>query len=234
MAGPTIFQMVNTYSKSSLVGDYAIFASGLNSSTSGKIFLSFATSDGSSKLTLNVYDENDAGVWHNAPLPTALTYNVDFLGGVSLSTIGPVNAGQIYLTGTPFNVYVCADAGAFAGYAVTQTGSGTFVNATLHGTFFGGSSEIVNQNASSELDLESLDGTGKVSLTTDSTSTSAQAAGQASTQTISIAPNGTFTTTASPLQVVGIGISPNFYVMAGSASTTNPTLLFFTLNTPPI
>ena len=78
MAGPTIFQMVNTYSKSSLVGDYAIFASGLNSSTSGKIFLSFATSDGSSKLTLNTYDENDAGVWHSAPLPTGLDLQCRF------------------------------------------------------------------------------------------------------------------------------------------------------------
>jgi hypothetical protein len=232
MAGTTIFQMTNTYSKSSFVGEYAVFANGINSASSGKIFIAFATSDGSSGLTLNSYNEDDAGTWHSPLVPPVDTYNVDFLGGVSLTQSGPVATGEIYLTGTPFNVYIGADAGGFAGYAVTQTGSGTLANSTLDGNFFGGSAEIVNQSAPAELDVESLDGKGDVSITTDNTSTSNQAAGQTLTQAISITPNGTISITDNPSQAVGIAISPNFYVTAGSDSTAYPSILFFTLNAP--
>jgi hypothetical protein len=234
LAGESTFQTVNTYSQSSLVGDYVISANGVNGSTQGKIFLSTATSDGSSKLTLNTYDENDGGTWHNALVPTALTYNVDFLGGVSLTTIGPVNAGQLYLTGGPFAVYIGADAGGFAGYAVAQTGTGSLDNAALSGTFFGGGTEVVNQNVVAESDLEVNNAAGAISLTTDSTSIEAQSVGQLSVQTIETASNGTFTSTANPLQIIGVTISPNFYVTVGSATTAYPTLLFFTLNTPPL
>lgn len=234
VAGTAVFQMVNTYSQSSFVSDYVLFASGLNNVSSGKIFLSFATADGSSKLTLNTYSEDDAGSWQNTSIPPVLNYNVDFLGGVSLTQAGPITVGQIYLTGTPFNVYVGADAGGFAGYAVTQSGSGTFADSTLHGTFFGGSLEIVSQGSSAELDLDALDGTGKLSATTDATSITAAVTGQTSSQTIAVAPNGTFTPGDNPLQIIGIAINPNFYVTAGSATTVYPTILFFTLNTPPV
>ncbi len=115
-----------------------------------------------------------AGLWQSSLLPTVLTYNVDFLGGVSLTTTGPVNAGQLYLTGGPFAVYIGADAGGFAGYSITQTGNGSLSNATLNGTFFGGGTEIVNQNAVAESDVEANNGAGAISLTMDSTSTAAQ------------------------------------------------------------
>ncbi len=233
MAGEATFQTMNTYSQSSLVGDYSIYANGVNNSSSGKIFLAFATSDGSSKLTFNSYQENDGGVWAATTAPV-YTYSVDYLGGVHLTNSGAKAAGNLYLTGGPLAVYVGADAGGFAGYAAAQTGSGSFANSSILGTFFGGGTEIVNQSATAEADLVMLSGTGAVSETTDDSSTSGQATDQLGTTTISIAPNGTFTSSANPAQIIGIGISPNFFVVASNAGSAYPAILFFTLNAPPI
>jgi len=234
LAGEATFRLLNTYSQSSLVGDYAIYADGVNSSTSGKIFLAFGTSDGSSKLTLNSYNENDGGVWQTVATPPVYNYNVDFLGGISLTKTGAVNTGEIYLTGSTFNVYIGADTGVFAGYAAVQTGSGSLSNTSLQGTFFGGAAEIVNQSAVAENDLAVLNGAGNVDITTDNSSIASQAVTQLTTETIAVAPNGTFTTTATPSQVIGIVINPNFFVTVDNASSAYPTILGLTLNAPPI
>jgi hypothetical protein len=234
LAGEAIFQTQNTYSQSSLVGDYAIYANGVNNSTSGKIFLSFATSDGSSKLTLNTYDENDGGSWLASGTARIYTYSVDYVGGVSLTTPGPINAGHLYLTGGTLGIYIGADAGAFAGFAAAQTGSGSLSNTSLHGTFFGGATEIVNQSATAECDLAILNGDGDVSVTADDSSTSSQAAEQLSAQTIIIAPNGTFATNTDPTQVIGIMINPNFFVVSSNTGSSYPAILWLTLNAPPI
>jgi hypothetical protein len=234
LAGEAIFQTQNTYSQSSVVGDYAIYANGVNNSTSGKIFLSFATSDGSSKLTLNTYDENDGGSWLASGTARIYTYSVDYVGGVSLTTPGPINAGHLYLTGGTLGIYIGADAGAFAGFAAAQTGSGSLSNTSLHGTFFGGATEIVNQSATAECDLAILNGDGDVSVTADDSSTSSQAAEQLSAQTIIIAPNGTFATNTDPTQVIGIMINPNFFVVSSNTGSSYPAILWLTLNAPPI
>ena len=233
MAGESTFQTQNTYSQSSLVGDYVIYASGVKSSTSGKIFLAAATSDGANKLTLNSYDENDGGVWKPTTSPV-YTYSVDFLGGVSFTTPGPVNAGQLYLTGGPFAVYVGADSGGFAGAAVLQPGSGSFTNATLQGTYFGGSAEVVNQAALAELDIEGLNGAGGVLIATDGSSTGNQTAAQLSAQTIAIAPRGAFASTDLPTQAIGIAVSPNFFVGTSNTTAAYPNVLWLTLDVPPI
>jgi hypothetical protein len=234
LAGEAIFQTQNTYSQSSLVGDYVIYANGVNNSTSGKIFLSFATSDGSSKLTLNTYDENDGGAWLASGPTPIYTYSVDYVGGVNLTKTGAINAGQLYLTGGTLGIYIGADAGAFAGFAAAQTGSGSLSNASIHGTFFGGATEIVNQGASAECDLAILNGDGDISVTTDDSSTSSQAAEQLSAQTITIAPNGTFTASADPSQVIGLMINPNFFAVASNTGSSYPAILWLTLNAPPI
>jgi hypothetical protein len=234
IAGEATFRLQNTYSQSSLVGDYVIYANGVNNSTSGKIFLAFATSDGSSKLTFNTYDENDGGTWLAATSPPIYTYSVDYLGGVSLTTSSSTVVGHLFLTGGTVGAYIGADSGAFAGYLAAQTGSGSLSNSSLQGTFFGGATEIVNQSAEAECDIAIVNGSGNVSVTTDDSSNSGQAADQVSAETITIAPNGTFTTTADTSQVIGIMINPNFFVVASNASASYPAILWLTLNAPPI
>ena len=234
MAGEAIYQTQNTYSQSSLVSDYVIYASGVNNSTSGKIFLASAVSDGAGTLTLSSYNENDGGAWLAPGVLPAYTYNVDYLGGVSLTKAPAVNAGHLYLTGGAVAVYIGADTGAFAGYSFAQTSSGALSNATLKGTFFGGAGDIVNQAATAECDLAVLNGTGGLAVTTDDTSTSSQAAGQATTDTITIAPIGTLTNSANPSQVTGIVINPNFFVVGSNTSSAYPVILLLTLNAPPV
>jgi hypothetical protein len=234
LAGQATYQTQNIFSQSSLVGDYVVYANGVNSSTSGKIFLALATADGSSKLTFNSYDENDGGVWLAGGTLPVYTYSVDFVGGVSLTTSRLANAGHLYLTGGTLAVYVGADTGAFAGYSAAQSNSGSFSNSTLQGTFFGSGTEIVNQSAEAECDIAILNGTGGISLATDIASVSNQSADHLSTETITIAANGTLALTAQPSQGTGIVINPNFFVFATNTTSEYPTILWLTLNIPPV
>jgi hypothetical protein len=232
LAGEAILQNASTFSQSSLSGDYVIYANGVNGPTSGKIFFALASSDGASTLTINAYDENDGGSWVSGNASSTYTYSVDSLGEVTLSTGTSTDTGKIYLTGTGFAVYIGVDPGGFAGYAVSQTGNGSFSNASLRGTFFGGTAEVINQSAEAEDDLVTLDGTGNVSIISDLSSITHQQADQTSTDTITIAGNGTFTTASQGSQVVGIVIDARDLLVASNLSSSYPTILLLELTTP--
>ena len=55
-----------------------------------------------------------------------------------------------------------------------------------------------------------------------------------SAESITIAPNGTFTASADPSQVIGLMINPNFFVVASNTGSSYPAILWLTLNAPPI
>jgi hypothetical protein len=232
LAGEAILQKASTFSQSSLSGDYVIYANGVNGPTSGKIFFALAGSDGASTLTFNSYEENDGGAWVSGNASSTYSYAVDSYGEVTLSTGTSADAGKIYLTGTGFAVYIGADLGGFAGYAVSQTGKGSFGEASLEGTFFGGTTEIINQSAQAEDDLVTLDGTGKVSMISDLSSITQQQPDQTSTDTLTIAANGTFTTASHGSQVVGIVIDGSDFLIASNITSSYPTILLLGLTTP--
>jgi hypothetical protein len=232
LAGEAIFQKPSTFSQSSLSGDYVIYANGVYGPTSGKIFSALASSDGSTTLTFNAYDENDGGAWVPGGALPSYSYSVDSLGEATLSTITTPDAGKIYLTGTGFAVYIGADLGGFAGYAVSQTGGGSFTEGSLQGSFFGGTTEIINQSAQAEDDLITLDGTGSVSTISDLSSITQQQPDQTSTDTLTIAANGTFTTASHGSQVVGIVIDANHFLVASNISSSYPTISLLGLTTP--
>ncbi len=230
LAGEATFQNTSTFSQSSLDGHYVIYANGVNGPTSGKIFFALASSDGVSTLTLNAYYENDGGAWASSAGST-YSYTVDPYGEVTLSAAGSPS-GYIYLTGTGFDVYIGADHGGFAGYSAAQTGNGSFSDLSLQGTFFGGTTKIINQSAQAESDMITLDGSGNVSNISDLSSVANQEADQSSTDTVAIAANGTFTTASHGSQVVGIVIDANYFLVASDISSSYPTLLLLGLAAP--
>jgi len=225
LAGEATLQKPGAFSQSSLSGDSVIYANGVNGPSSGKIFFALASSDGASTLTFNAYEENDGGVWVSGNASSTYSYTVDSLGEVTLSTGTTTDAGKIYLTGTGLAVYIGVDSGSYAGYSVAQTGNGSFTNASLEGTFFGGATEIISQSAQAEDDLITLDGTGKVSTISDLSSITNQLADQTSTDTLTIAANGTFTTASHGSQGVGIVIDANDFLIASDLTSPYPTIL---------
>jgi len=226
LAGETRFQNASTFNQSSFGGNYVIYANGVNNSTSGKIFLALASSDGINTLTLNAYYENDGGDWLSGNASSTYSYMVDPYGEVTLST-GGSPAGYIYLTGT-VAVYIGVDSGGFAGYSASQTGPSSFSDASLQGTFFGGTTEKINRSAQAEGDMVTLDGTGNVSIIFDLSSITNQEADQSSTDTVTIAADGALTTASHGSQVVGIVIDANYFLVASNIGSSYPTISLLT------
>jgi hypothetical protein len=226
MAGEAYAQ-TGTFSQSSLANDYVMYANGIDNSTSSKISFALASGDGVGTLTLNNYYENDGGTWVTGNAAPSYTYVVDSYGGVTLSTKTVPDAGHLYLTGTGITAYVDVDSGVFAGFAVVQTGNGTLNDSSLNGSFFAGTTAVVNQASSAEGDVATLNGSGGVSVTYDTTSTTSQQVDQSSSPTVSIAANGTFTTSSSGSQVVGAVINSDYFLLADDITSSYPTVLLF-------
>ena len=226
MAGEAYAQ-TGTFSQSSLVNNYVLYANGVNNATSGKISFALASGDGVGTLTLSNYYENDGGTWVTGNAAPSYTYFVDSYGGVILSTNTVPDAGHLYLTGTGIAAYVDVDTGVFAGFAAVQTGNGTLGNSSLNGSFFAGSTAVVSQASTAEGDVATLSGSGAASVTYDTTSTTNQQIDQSSTPTISVAANGTFTTNSSGSQVVGEVINSDYFLLADDINSPYPTILLF-------
>jgi hypothetical protein len=226
MAGEAYAQ-TGTFSQSSLASDYVLYANGVNNATSGKISFALASGDGAGTLTLSNYYENDGGTWVPGNAALSYTYVVDSYGGVTLSTNTVPDAGHLYLTGTGIAAYVDVDTGVFAGFAAVQTGNGTLSNSSLNGSFFAGTTAIVSQASSAEGDVATLNGSGGMSVTYDTTSTASQQIDQSSSPTVSIAAIGTFTTNSSGSQVVGAVINSDYFLLADDITSAYPTILLF-------
>jgi hypothetical protein len=96
--------------------------------------------------------------------------------------------------------------------------------ASMAGTFFVGTSEVVNQDAQAEIGVLTLASNGNLTSTMDTASTLSQTAGAAGSDTLSLNPDGTFSTASSGGTKVGVAISGSRFVMI-----SNPTLMFPTL-----
>lgn len=226
MAGEA-YSQTGSFSQSSLASNYVMYANGINNATSSKIALALVSGDGVGTLTMNDYYENDGGTWVPGNVAPSYTYVVDSYGGVSLSTNSVQDAGHLYLTGTGIAAYLSVDPGVFAGFAAVQTGNGTLGNGSVNGTFFGGTTAVTSQGSSVEGDIAILNGSGGVSDTSDTTSTTNQQFDQSSTPTVSIAPNGTFTINSSGSQVVGVVINSDYFLLVNNTTSSYPTVLLF-------
>jgi len=97
--------------------------------------------------------------------------------------------------------------------------------ASLAGTYFLGTSEVVNQSAQAEVGILTLAGNGTFTITTDAASTLTQTLDALSTGTLFLNSNGTFSTGSSGGTVVGIAVSKSKLVMVNTPTFTFPTLL---------
>ena len=155
MAGQEFQQSGSPYGAGSVSGTGVYYATGVNSSTSGKILLALTNSDGVSQLSVSPYYENDGGTWVANGTTGSCTYTVAANGRMSGC------GGEFYVTAPNTAVYVDNDTGGFAGYALPQTVPlGGFTS--VSGAFFGATLEIINQDAEADDDLNALSTTGGI------------------------------------------------------------------------
>jgi hypothetical protein len=211
MACQAFQQSGGPYGLGSLNSPVVAFASGWNNNTSGRITFALDHANGTGTFTNDAIYENDGGSWALNGATGSCTYNVATNGRVS-----GCGDAMYYLTAANTAVSVSEYLGIFAGYVMPQTvPSGGFT--ALAGTFFGGTSEMVSQNADAETDLitastsaTAISGT-SVSDQTSTTYQQADNLGTISGATLSS--NGTITETQnSTSQVIGVVVDTTHFL----------------------
>ncbi|MFZ0960054.1 MAG: Ig domain-containing protein [Terriglobia bacterium] len=222
------WQLVNVplgssaFSQSSFKGTVASYSSGIGlSGLAGDVSIATETADGSSSLAAELY-QDVAGAWQDSS-PTC-TYAVVGIGRVTLTGSGcSANPPIAYLNSLNTAFVLGTDAAIELGSFEPQTTGLT--SASLAGTYYLGTSEVVDQSAPAEVGILSLASNGVVTSTSDSTSTLSQTIAAAGSDTYSFNSNGTFSTISSGSTPVGIAVSASKFVIVSNPTLTFPTLL---------
>jgi hypothetical protein len=213
------------FSQGSFLGNFAFYSSGLALlGAAGDVSLATETADGSSSLSTQLYRDIE-GAWQTSS--STCTYAVISVGR---TTLNGDNCGAtppiIYLHDTDFVLgafQVSTD--SLVELGTLEPESSGLSNASLAGTFYVGTSEVVNQAAPAEVSVVTISANGTVTSTSDVASTLAQSAGVVGSDTISLHSDGTFSTGSSGGTTVGIAISGNKFVLVNDPTLTFPNLL---------
>jgi len=210
----------SSFDHTSFHGNVAFYASGLGTGPSGDVSIATETADGVNSVTSNLYLDA-AGAWRTTN--TTCTYTVVAIGRVTLNgancsatpPIAYMNAmNSAFVLGTDPAV----ELGAF------EPQSTGLSNASLAGTYFVGTSEIVSQDAQAEVANLTLTPNGILTSTSDTASTLAQTAGTSGSDTLSLNSDGTISLGSSGGTTVGIALSGSKFVIVSTPTLTFPTL----------
>jgi hypothetical protein len=213
------------FNQASFKSNVASYSSGIGlAGVGGDVSIATETADGISSVTTQLY-RDEAGTWQTPnPSTSTCTYSIVQIGRV---TLGGGNCGANppipYMNSLNSAFVVGTDAAIELGSFEPQATGLT--NASLAGTYFVGTSEIVSQAAQAEVGILTLTSTGVVTSISDAASTLSQTAGTASSDTYSLNSDGTFSTGSSGGTTVGIAISGNKLVIVNNPTLTFPTLL---------
>jgi hypothetical protein len=182
------------------------------------------TADGSSSVVTQLY-RDVAGAWQTPdPDDFTCTYSVVSVGRVALTGSGCVpNPPIAYLNSLNSAFVLGTDPASELGAFEPQMAGLT--NASLAGTYYVGTSEVVNQAAQAEVGIVTLTSNGIITSTNDTASTLSQTAGAANSDTYFLNADGTFSTGSSGGITVGIAISGSKFVIVNNSTLTFPTLL---------
>jgi hypothetical protein len=223
---------VGGFSKTSLNTNMVYHMTGENlSGPGGDADIGLISADGNGSLTGTDYDDN-AGTWQT-PNPFTCSYSVDAYGAVSLSSCSSGAPTVLFYLVAPnqgfmmnHNDYQNTDVGEFEPQTVP---GGGFTTALMAGTFFGGTTEIVNQGSQAEDGLVTLSASASpnVSVISDQSSTTFQGANQLGTATITVASTGTFTSSDHPGRVTGLAIDQSNFLIINNTGSSYPSITLF-------
>jgi Putative Ig domain len=212
-----------TFSNSSVSGNLVLYMEGLNGGGSGgRAQFGLVSANGSGSLTATIY-EDDAGTW-SAPNVATCTYSVAANGRMTLSGASCGNHPPVaYLSAANNGFMLDTDTGSGDGQVQAQTGS-PFSVASVSGNLFQGTVEVANQAAETGVAAVTLNGSGGVSSTGDTTSTTYQQADQTSSGTITVGTDGTIISSDHPGIVTGIVVSSSQVVIIDNQGSTYPNI----------
>jgi len=209
------------FSQSSFLGNAAFYSNGLGlSGVAGDVQFGPETADGSSNVTSQLF-RDIGGTWQTST--PSCTYSVVSVGRILLTGSACENTPPIsYMYALNSAFVVGTDASASLGSFEPQTTGLT--DASVAGTYFLGTSEVVSHAAKAEVGILNWASDGTVTTTTDTTSELSQSVGVAGSDTITLNSNGTLTTASSGGTTVGLAVSNNKFVIVNNPTLTFPTL----------
>jgi len=212
------------FKQSSFNGNVASYASGLGlAGAAGDVSIAAETADGSSSVTTRLY-RDVAGAWQTPnPSTSTCSYSVVVIGRITLGSGCGANPPIPYLNSLNSAFVIGTDPTVELGSFEPRTTGLT--NASLAGTYFVGTSEVVNQAVQAEVGILTLTSNGIMTITSDAASTLSQTVGAASSDTLTLNSDGTFSTGSSGGTAVGIAISGSKLVIVNNPTLTFPSLL---------
>jgi hypothetical protein len=186
----------------------------------------------SSTLTANIY--HDVGGSWASPSPSTATcdYTIDTFGrvatsgadcGVDFNGISWKYPPVFYLTGNNTGVMLATDdPGVLLGQLAPQ--SATSITA---GTYYAGTEETTSQSVKETVTgVVAITSSGSITGTGDSTSLSSpQVANESISDTLTLNPDGTFSSSSHPGVVIGVIISGSQLIQVDGQGSTFPTIL---------
>ena len=221
IVGGSMLQQSGTgsFAASSLNGTSVIQTTALDTSGGGSTPVSqvgLVTTNGSGSLTLSS-DLNTGGTLTSPA--SAGTYSVLPAGRVTLTNSGIASTDPVlYLVSQNRGFIVGTDPNVTFGFIEAQSGQ-PFANASLSGTYAGGSTAPVAPSASSQLDIAVADGIGGLTFTTDASTSSGLIQNQVSSATYSLlsSSRGEVTENASNTAIFYMVSPTEFWSMATDA-----------------
>jgi hypothetical protein len=210
------------FNQQSFNSNVAAYSSGLGSSgASGDVSIATETGNGNSSVAQQL-DLDSAGAWQDSS--TTCAYSVTANGRLTLTGSScEANPPISYLNALNSAFVLGTDPTVELGVFVPQTTGLT--TSSLAGTYYLGTSEVVSQSSQAEVGTLTLTSNGILTSTTDSASILSQNVDVAASDTLSLNPDGTFSTGSSGGVTVGIAISGTNFVIVGNPTLTFPTLL---------
>jgi len=217
------------FTQASLNGNMVFYLNGVSlDATASAASMETASADGTSTLTIMFYEDR-AGTMQVSSTLTC-TYSVAPNGRITLSSNSYGCGGTppvFYLTAANTGYILDLSPGVDTGVFEPQSAA-PFSNATLSGSFYGGTVEVALQSAQPEVDAVTPNGSGGITGITDLTSIGTQDTKLAFLpSTYIVNSDGTFSVNTSAGAVAGVIVSNTKFVMfsPSTSATTYPTLL---------
>jgi len=238
-AGESYLQ-TGSFTTGSVAGNYAWYQSGVDGSTGGWMEFGYFEADGTGTSIVIEAFVDEAG--STGETPATCTYTVSSNGHMFINAAGScADPPLAYLISNSQAVLLSDDAHVQGGLAFLQNDpTGGFSPTTMAGAFFGGTTEVVNQNSRAEnylIDLQNSTTFPNIFIMGDKANVnpSDELADQFTEQLASFGAYGIMTTQSTPTaaaETFGIAINSSSFLIATDIGNTYPTFVLLGPSTP--
>jgi hypothetical protein len=229
-----------SFTNLSVTGDYAWYQMGVDGSTGGWTEFGYFDADGgTTSISIEAYVDTAGSTGQTA---ATCTFHVDSNGRMTINPSGTcLDPPLVYLISNSQAILLSEDDRVKGGLAFLQNvPAGGYSPASMAGAFFGGTTEVVNQNSRAEnylIDVQNSTTFPNLFILGDEANinSSDELADQFTEQLVSFGSSGimmTQSTATAAAETVGIAINSTSFLIATDIGNAYPTFVLFGPSTP--